>query len=150
MGREKRMTDKQLGGMFSSASDEWATPQEFFDELNEEFHFTLDPAANEENHKCETFFTKKQNGLTCRWGGDTRCSAIPIRARDWKVGAKSVGGTQDERKHRSYATSGSNGHTMVSRVHLRQSRDSFCSRASEIRKRNKQRTVSEHGRHLGR
>lgn len=54
------MTDKQFGGMFSSATDEWATPQEFFDELNEEFHFTLDPAANEENHKCETFFTKEQ------------------------------------------------------------------------------------------
>ena len=55
--------------MFSSVTDEWATPQEFFDELNKEFHFTLDPAANEENHKCETFFTKKQNGLTCSWGG---------------------------------------------------------------------------------
>lgn len=27
------MTDKQLGGMFSSATDEWATPQGFFDEL---------------------------------------------------------------------------------------------------------------------
>ena len=65
------MTDKQFGGIFSSATDEWATPQEFFDELNEEFHFTLDPAANEENHKCETFFTKEQNGLTCPWGGYT-------------------------------------------------------------------------------
>lgn len=65
------MTDKQLGGMFSSATDEWATPQEFFDELNEEFHFTLDLAANEENHKCETFFKKEQNGLTCQWGGHT-------------------------------------------------------------------------------
>ena len=42
-----------------------------FDELNEEFHFTLDPAANEENNKCETFFTKEQNGLTCLWGGHT-------------------------------------------------------------------------------
>ena len=57
--------------MFSSATDEWATPQEFFDELNGEFHFTLDPAANEANHKCETFFTKEQNGLTCQWGGHT-------------------------------------------------------------------------------
>lgn len=42
------MTDKQLGGLFSSATDEWATPQEFFDELNGEFHFALDPAANED------------------------------------------------------------------------------------------------------
>lgn len=65
------MTDKQFGGMFSSATDEWATPQAFFDELNGEFHFTLDPAANEANHKCETFFTKEQNGLACPWGGHT-------------------------------------------------------------------------------
>ena len=28
--------------MFSSQTDQWATPQEFFDKLNEEFHFTLD------------------------------------------------------------------------------------------------------------
>lgn len=65
------MTDKQLGGMFSSATDEWATPQGFFDELNEEFRFTLDPAASEENHKCEMFFTKEQNGLNRSWGGYT-------------------------------------------------------------------------------
>lgn len=65
------MTDKQLGGMFSSATDEWATPQGFFDELNEEFRFTLDPAASEENHKCEMFFTKEQNGLDRSWGGYT-------------------------------------------------------------------------------
>lgn len=65
------MTDKQHGGMFSSTTDEWATPQGFFDELDEEFHFTLDPAASEENHKCETFFTKEQNGLDRSWGGYT-------------------------------------------------------------------------------
>lgn len=69
------MTDKQFGGMFSSTTDEWATPRRFFDELNEEFHFTLDPAANEENHKCEMFFTKEQNGLDRSWGA-TRCFAI--------------------------------------------------------------------------
>lgn len=39
--------------MFSSKSDEWETPQELYDELNKEFHFTLDPCANEQNHKCE-------------------------------------------------------------------------------------------------
>lgn len=65
------MTDKQFGGLFSSATDEWATPQGFFDELNEEFRFTLDPAASEENHKCETFFTKEQNGLNRSWGSYT-------------------------------------------------------------------------------
>jgi phage N-6-adenine-methyltransferase len=41
--------------MFSKASDEWATPQDFFDRLNAEFHFTVDAAATKENAKCSDF-----------------------------------------------------------------------------------------------
>ena len=55
--------------VFSSKSDEWATPQDVFDELNQEFHFTLDPCATKENAKCETFYTKEDNGLLKPWGG---------------------------------------------------------------------------------
>ena len=55
--------------MYSSKSNEWATPQEFYDELDKEFHFTLDPCSTEENHKCEKFFTQKENGLVQNWGG---------------------------------------------------------------------------------
>ena len=55
--------------MFSSATDQWATPQNFFDELNEEFSFNLDPCADSTNHKCEKYFTKEQNGLSQDWGG---------------------------------------------------------------------------------
>lgn len=57
--------------MFSSKTDQWATPQAFFDELNEEFSFTLDPCADEFNHKCEKYFTKEQDGLVQDWGGET-------------------------------------------------------------------------------
>ena len=37
---------------FSSASDMWSTPQDFFDALNSIFNFTLDVCANAENTKC--------------------------------------------------------------------------------------------------
>lgn len=57
--------------MYSSKSNEWATPQEFYDELDKEFHFTLDPCSTEENHKCEKFFTQKENGLVQNWGGES-------------------------------------------------------------------------------
>lgn len=57
--------------MFSSQTDQWATPQDFFDKLNEEFHFTLDPCADEFNCKCAKYFTKEQNGLLQDWGGET-------------------------------------------------------------------------------
>lgn len=49
--------------MFSSQTDQWATPQDFFDKLNEEFHFTLDAAADEFNHKCKKYYTKEQTGF---------------------------------------------------------------------------------------
>lgn len=56
--------------MFSSKTDQWATPQWFFDCLNEEFHFTLDPCADESNHKCEKYFTKDDNGLLKSWDNE--------------------------------------------------------------------------------
>jgi site-specific DNA-methyltransferase (adenine-specific) len=57
--------------IFSSQTDDWATPQDFFDKLNLEFHFTLDPCASAENAKCQKFYTKTENGLLQDWGGET-------------------------------------------------------------------------------
>lgn len=56
-------------GLFSSNTDDWATPQDFFDKLDSEFHFNLDPCASESNAKCNHFFTKEDNGLMQNWGG---------------------------------------------------------------------------------
>ena len=55
--------------MFSRKSNEWTTPQEFFDKLNKKFNFNLDPCSTNENHKCDRYFTKKQDGLKQDWGG---------------------------------------------------------------------------------
>jgi phage N-6-adenine-methyltransferase len=55
---------------FSSNTPEWATPQEFFDALNEEFGFTLDPCSTDENHKCSKYFTAATNGLAQDWAND--------------------------------------------------------------------------------
>ena len=56
--------------MYMSESTEWATPQSFFDELDKEFHFDLDPCADKTNHKCDVYFTKEVNGLEQNWGGE--------------------------------------------------------------------------------
>lgn len=58
-------------GMKSCATDEWATPQWFFDRLDNEFHFTLDPCSTDENAKCEKHYTREQNGLLQDWTGET-------------------------------------------------------------------------------
>ncbi len=55
--------------LFSSRTDEWSTPQGFFDSLNERFHFTLDPCATSQNAKCLSYFTKAESGLTQKWTG---------------------------------------------------------------------------------
>ena len=57
--------------LFSSGKDDWETPQYIFDELNREFHFTLDPCADSKNHKCDRFFTIADNGLAQNWEGET-------------------------------------------------------------------------------
>lgn len=63
--------------MFSSKSDEWATPQEVFDNLNAEFNFNLDPCSTDENHKTPFYFTKEIDGLSQNWGGGA-CFAIRL------------------------------------------------------------------------
>ena len=62
--------------MFSSATDLWATPPDFFEELDREFHFNLDPCADETNHKTPRYFTKEDDGLSKDWGGGPEFSAI--------------------------------------------------------------------------
>ncbi len=56
-------------GLLTSASDEWSTPQDFYDRLNRIFCFNLDAAADDENHKCDRYFTKEHDGLSQSWGG---------------------------------------------------------------------------------
>jgi site-specific DNA-methyltransferase (adenine-specific) len=57
-------------GMYSSETDLWSTPQKLFDDLNQEFNFTLDPCATIENAKCKTFYTIDDDGLSMTWTGN--------------------------------------------------------------------------------
>lgn len=57
--------------LYSSERDNWETHQDFFDKLNDEFHFTLDAFASSENAKCKKFYTIESNGLIQDWSGET-------------------------------------------------------------------------------
>ena len=64
--------DKDTQGlMFSSKSNEWATPQDFYNKLNAEFGFTLDPCATPSTAKCASYYTKDDDGLSKDWSGHT-------------------------------------------------------------------------------
>lgn len=73
--------------MFSSKTDLWSTPQWFYDKLNEEFHFTLDPCCTQDNSKCEKYYTKDDNGLEMSWIGET-VFCNPPYGRDIKYWVK--------------------------------------------------------------
>lgn len=49
------------------ANDLWATPPDFFAQLNSYFHFTLDAAASPNNAKCERYFTEADNAFLQGW-----------------------------------------------------------------------------------
>lgn len=55
---------------FSSTRDDWETPQELFDELDDVFHFTLDPCSTHENAKCKKHYTREDDGLSKSWEGE--------------------------------------------------------------------------------
>ena len=59
-----------LDPLFSSGKNDWETPQDLFYELDEEFHFTLDPCCTPETAKCKKYYTEKENGLIQDWDGE--------------------------------------------------------------------------------
>lgn len=71
-----------IKGCLSSKNVEWRTPKNFYEKLNEEFNFTLDPCATAENHKCNKYYTIKENGLLQNWGGETVFCNPPYGRKD--------------------------------------------------------------------
>lgn len=57
-------------GLKSSNTDDWETPIDLFNSLNDEFGFTLDVCADEHNHKCPRYYDKATDGLSKNWYGE--------------------------------------------------------------------------------
>lgn len=65
---------------FSSATDLWATPRDFFEKVAAEHGpFDVDVCALPENAKAPTFYTPEVDGLTQEWRG--RCWMNPPYGR---------------------------------------------------------------------
>ncbi len=79
---------------YLSNTVEWATPQSFYDTLNGEFEFNLDPCATPYNAKCADFYTKEDDGLNKSWEGK-RVFCNPPYGRviaDWVKKCATAGG----------------------------------------------------------
>ena len=68
-------------GLMSSATDQWATPQDFFDQQNALYGpFDVDVCADATNAKCQRFFDKSADGLRQTWSG--KCWMNPPYGRE--------------------------------------------------------------------
>ena len=68
-------------GLFSSKTDNWATPQDFFDAWNALYDFELDVCADHDNAKCQNYFTIEEDGLQQDWK-TRRCWMNPPYGRE--------------------------------------------------------------------
>ena len=108
---------------FKSKGNELGTPHEFFERLDDEFHFTLDPCASPSNHKCENYFTEEVNGLEQDWSNDVVWMNPPFgnNLKDWVKKAYNEA---------------QNGAVVVSLIPVRSNTNwwhSYCMKAKEIR-----------------
>lgn len=70
--------------LLSSKKMDYCTTQDFFDRLNEEFHFTLDAAATDKSTKCPAYYTPETDGLKSPWnlaGGGLYSATLHTGAR---------------------------------------------------------------------
>lgn len=59
---------------YSAKRDDWGTPDDLFFMLDMEYGFEIDVCANAENHKCDTYYTKEDDGLSKEWQGVCWCN----------------------------------------------------------------------------
>ena len=69
------------------SSTEYETPQDFYDELNKEFGFTIDVCALPENAKCERYYTPQHDSLDRDWSNEVVWMNPPY-SRDPKENTK--------------------------------------------------------------
>ena len=138
--------------LLSSKNMCWCTPQDFFDKLNAEFGFALDPAATDKTAKCSLYYTPETDGLSQSWdrGGAVFCN--PPYGREigkWvqKAFEEARGGVSD-----CFTYPSADGHGIFSRLHLRESGNPLRARAATVhgrrRKRRRSRALPVNGSYL--
>jgi len=55
---------------FSTRTEEWETPLDLYNKLNNIYKFTLDPCCTKESAKCDKYYTKEDNGFIKDWSNE--------------------------------------------------------------------------------
>lgn len=137
------------GAAYSSDRMDWETPQELFDQLDAEFHFTLDAASSDANHKCKKYYTRENSAFDHSWGGGVSFLQSSIRQNNLGVGAQMQYGGQPQRHSRRHAAARQNGHAMVPRAYPASCGNTFPQGTAQVRNRwytDRSGTVPQHDR----
>lgn len=136
-------------GLFTSNTAEWATPQAFFDELDKEFHFDLDPCSTDANAKCELHYTIDNDGLMQNWGGAKSVLQSSVWEGDRQVGQEVLRGIAEAEHPGCYAYPGKDRYGLLPRLHLQESTGGqIHPRQAAFQRSQAGRTVSEYGCNL--
>ena len=65
---------RMTSGLFSSIKGDWETPDDLFKQMDQEFNFTLDACADQNNHKVSNYFNESENSLMNPWPGRVWCN----------------------------------------------------------------------------
>ena len=76
-------TDREVRALFSSATGKWATPEDTYEALDAEFHFTLDPCPMDDAERI-----MEQDGLARSWAGERIFCNPPYGRGIWRWLAK--------------------------------------------------------------
>lgn len=73
---------------FETTKNDYETPLDLFNKLNDEFHFDIDLAASSKNKKVPVFFSEQQDALQQDWSGTVGFLNPPFNAdgfswEDW-------------------------------------------------------------------
>lgn len=131
-------------GMFSSAKDDWETPQDLFDKYNSIYRFTLDAASDDQNAKCKNHFTKETDGLHNSWGGAYSMAESTLWENNRGMGAESIRRKQKAEHNGCLLVASEDGHKMVSRL-LHERRNNICAWKAKVWKQQKLCSVSVNG-----
>lgn len=127
--------------LLSSKNMCWCTPQDFFDKLNAEFGFVLDPAATDKTAKCSLYYTPETDGLSQSGIAAARYSAIRLTdarsASGFKRLSRKRGGVSD-----CFTYPSADGYGIFSRLHLRESGNPLRARAATVHGRRRERRRS--------
>ena len=138
--------------LLSSKNMNWCTPRDFFDRLNQEFHFTLDAAATDRTALCSDYFTPETDALAHSWATSGAVWCNPPYGREIGKWVKKAFQEAQAGGGHCFVDPGADRHQLLSRIHIPSCGDSFLARASALYGRERRGlrlcSVPVHARHI--